>query len=75
MVAMAVLEAEAAATLKANDANGGDSSNGGNGGVIVSCRHNLSMDQDEATLKPNASTIRKLEKYVHKICTRGWDWN
>ena len=26
---------------------------------------------DEATSKPNASTIRELKKYVHKICTRG----
>jgi len=25
----------------------------------------------EATSKPNASTIRELKKYVHKICTRG----
>ncbi len=26
---------------------------------------------NEATSKPNASTIRELEKYVHTICTRG----
>ena len=26
---------------------------------------------DEATSKPNASTIRELDEYVHKICTRG----
>jgi hypothetical protein len=25
----------------------------------------------EATSKPNASTIRELDEYVHKICTRG----
>ena len=28
----------------------------------------------KATSKPNASTIRELEKYVHKICTRGFGW-
>ena len=30
---------------------------------------------NEATSKPNASTIRELEKYVHKICTRGLEGN
>ena len=26
---------------------------------------------NEPTSKPNASTIRELDEYVHKICTRG----
>jgi hypothetical protein len=32
-------------------------------------------DDHEATSKPNASTIRELEKIVHKMCTGGWVWN
>jgi excinuclease UvrABC helicase subunit UvrB len=34
----------------------------------VSCIYGMGI---EATSKPNASTIRELENYVHKICTRG----
>jgi hypothetical protein len=43
-----------------------------------SCKHienNMFCGKDrsrlEATSKPNASTIRELDEYVHKICTRG----
>ena len=32
---------------------------------------NAKIREDEATSKPNASTIRELKKYVHKMCTRG----
>jgi hypothetical protein len=31
----------------------------------------MPMVEREATSKPNASTIRELDEYVHKICTRG----